>query len=233
MFFNPFKKPEKAKTYKIDYCGQKFAYKGAKDEYKAGEKVKLYYDLIATDTDYSFTLDDEYFRPDYSNSTGYVIEFTMPEHDVKLECTSKNTMINDNVFYYEPDTMLIDYYSATVATVGGDNSYELVLSSYTAYQVKLDVYTKSSPDADEVCVHYIVPYEVVDKCYELINKYDMRSWANMEKTGGMTGAIRVCKFRDGDSYVRVSTEALTKYGDAPIEEVRHVIEKYISDEYKV
>ena len=42
------------KKYKVDYCGEKFAYKNAKDEYRAGEKVTVYYWMIATDTDYSF-----------------------------------------------------------------------------------------------------------------------------------------------------------------------------------
>ena len=36
-----------AKKYKVDYCGEKFAYKNAKDEYRAGEKVTLYYWMIA------------------------------------------------------------------------------------------------------------------------------------------------------------------------------------------
>ena len=45
------------KKYKVDYCGQKFAYKNAKDEYRAGEKVTVYYSMVATDTDYYFSLE--------------------------------------------------------------------------------------------------------------------------------------------------------------------------------
>ena len=45
------------KKFKVDYCGEKFAYKNAKDEYRAGEKVTVYYWMIATDTDYSFWLE--------------------------------------------------------------------------------------------------------------------------------------------------------------------------------
>lgn len=83
-----------AKKYAVDYCGQKSSYKGAKDSYMAGETVKLVYGMIATDTDYSFYLDDERINPDYDSKTdSYVISFTMPDHDVKLECRSYNSMI--------------------------------------------------------------------------------------------------------------------------------------------
>ena len=82
-----------AKEYKVDYCGSKYCYSNAKDSYKAGTKVVLYFELIATDTDYSFTLDGEPINYSYDEEKGFVIEFTMPEHDVKLECNSKNSML--------------------------------------------------------------------------------------------------------------------------------------------
>ncbi len=82
-----------AKAYTVDYCGDKDSYENAKDKYKAGEKVEVYYYMIATDTDYSFYLDDERINPDYEESKGYIIRFTMPEHNVKLRCESKNSML--------------------------------------------------------------------------------------------------------------------------------------------
>ena len=82
-----------AKKYKVDYCGQKMAYPNAKDEYRAGEKVTLYFDMIATDTNYSFTLDGAELMRDYDREKGFVLSFTMPDHDVKLHCFSRNTML--------------------------------------------------------------------------------------------------------------------------------------------
>ena len=79
-------------VYKVDYCGAKYCYKNAKDSYKAGTNVKLYFDLIATDTDYSFYLDGEKINYDYDENKGFIISFVMPEHDVKLECNSRNSM---------------------------------------------------------------------------------------------------------------------------------------------
>ena len=82
----------KVKTYNVDYCGGKSFYTDAEDAYRPGEEVTLYYHIVATDTDYSFYLDGELLNVTYDAYNGYVIRFTMPEHDVKLECEMKNTM---------------------------------------------------------------------------------------------------------------------------------------------
>lgn len=76
----------------VDYCGQKDSFKNAKDSYKAGKKVRLYFPYVATDTDYSFYLDDEPIRYTYDNKKGFIIEFIMPQHNVKLSCNSHNSM---------------------------------------------------------------------------------------------------------------------------------------------
>lgn len=82
-----------AQRYRVDYGGAKDDLKGAEDSYRAGAKVKFSYDLIATDTDYSFYLDDERIEPDYSESKGYVISFIMPDHDVSFRIVQKNSML--------------------------------------------------------------------------------------------------------------------------------------------
>ena len=79
--------------YQVDYCGSKDCYSNAKDSYRAGTEVTLYFDLVATDTDYSFLLDGEPVHYTYDDRKGFVIQFTMPNHDVKLECNSKNSML--------------------------------------------------------------------------------------------------------------------------------------------
>lgn len=78
--------------YKIDYCGAKYCYSDAKDSYRAGKEVVLCFELVATDTDYSFELDGESLNFTYDDQKGFIIRFTMPEHDVKLECIAKNSM---------------------------------------------------------------------------------------------------------------------------------------------
>lgn len=79
------------KKYKVDYNGQKDWFRGAKDSYRAGERVRLIYDMIATDTNYTFTVDGAYFSPKYVDNS-FVIEFDMPAHDVSIRVTWVNSM---------------------------------------------------------------------------------------------------------------------------------------------
>ena len=104
--------------YKIDFSGRKEFYcteiakghadktKGRtrygniygtqpKDKYRAGEEVVLYFYMVATDTNYTFLLDGEYFRPDYQSGKGYILRFVMPDHDIKLECRHRNSMVRE------------------------------------------------------------------------------------------------------------------------------------------
>ena len=80
------------KKYGVDYGMKKSCYKRAKDTYRAGKTVVLYYDVIGTDTDYSFYLDKERLNVTYSGGKGYKIKFKMPAHDVKLDCRASSSM---------------------------------------------------------------------------------------------------------------------------------------------
>ena len=104
------------KTYKIDFSGQEYAYAESKVEsqkskaeskdpwlseqglmparveHKAGEEVVLYFPMVATDTDYRFILDGTEIRPEYDSRKGFIIRFTMPEHDVTLRYLQRNSM---------------------------------------------------------------------------------------------------------------------------------------------
>lgn len=82
--------------YRVEY-DSKDLYSNARDYYRAGTNVKLCFELIATDTDYSFLLDGERIPFTYDEKKGFIIEFTMPEHDVTLECETRNSMV------YQPD----------------------------------------------------------------------------------------------------------------------------------
>ena len=64
--------------------------------YAEGDKVKVYYNIIATDTDYSFYTDskDVELKQNYDENKGYVITFIMPAHDVTVHVDSVNSMVN-------------------------------------------------------------------------------------------------------------------------------------------
>ena len=81
------------RSYKVDYCGAKDFYANAKDTYKSGEEVELIFDLVATDTDYTFYLDGKSEDLDVQGTgNGFLIRFTMPDHDVKLSYSENNSM---------------------------------------------------------------------------------------------------------------------------------------------
>lgn len=93
------------KQYKIECLSSDFFFsadqKPAPTKAKAGEKVVLYFPYVATDTDYRFFVDDEPINVQYTDEGGYIIRFTMPEHDVQLYYTMRNTMM------YNPDENLL------------------------------------------------------------------------------------------------------------------------------
>lgn len=87
----------KEKTvYHVDYHGQEDFFDGAKSSYEEGEHVRLTYGIIATDTDYSFYVDGESYNAKWDDRLGYVIEFDMPDHDIEVYYTSRNSMVNEN-----------------------------------------------------------------------------------------------------------------------------------------
>ena len=77
------------KTYHVEASD---AFSGLKQSYRAGERVEAYFRWIATDTDYTFYLDDTVINPDYEEEKGFVLRFDMPAHDVALRVEGRNTM---------------------------------------------------------------------------------------------------------------------------------------------
>ena len=129
------------------------------------------------------------------------------------------------------DVMLIDYYSATVATVGGDRSYEAVLYEYSDTEAKLVIY-QNYPGGEEMYSDtYIVPYEAVERCYKLIEESKLTEWNTIYPDIPLTGAVTVCKFRGADGeYVRVSTDAMPDDGRGILDSIGAVMSSYAKDE---
>lgn len=217
--------------FAVDYCGQKDLFKGAKDSYAAGTKVVLYYDLIATDTDYTFYLDDEPMNGvSYSDSKGFKIEFVMPDHPVKLEWSARNSMT-----YIEPEPqMLVDFYCADTATAEGGGYYEYVLLGVpNGWDLSLEVYTRDADSPTEHCAIYYVPYEAVDRCYAIIEENDLAGWNDLEDAVCIDGAKVVCRFMWAGEQIRVSTEHMPQDGHGVLMRIGGVIAEYITDEYFV
>lgn len=92
--------------YKLQFDGSGFESK--KTAYAAGDRVSVYYGMIATDTDYHFYIDaDVSMTQDYDDDRGYVLTFVMPAHDVTLRVESNNSME-----YMQGETMRVTFLNA-------------------------------------------------------------------------------------------------------------------------
>ena len=67
-------------------------FESRRTRYFPGERVTVYYGMIATDTDYTFWADGVDMRQSYDERHGYVFTFTMPDHDVTLHAQWHNSM---------------------------------------------------------------------------------------------------------------------------------------------
>ncbi|MBO4797623.1 MAG: hypothetical protein J5494_02470 [Candidatus Methanomethylophilaceae archaeon] len=67
-----------------------------KTRYKPGEHVEVIFQWIATDTSYNFSVDADDVSMSCDGSRMF-IKFTMPDHDVKIDYSCRNTMV------YHPD----------------------------------------------------------------------------------------------------------------------------------
>ena len=85
---------EKGAFYHVDYNGQKDFFVGAKDEYRAGSRVELYFNYTDTVKSYVFYLDDEKLVfhegngitdvASYKEGKGFMWAFSMPDHDISI-----------------------------------------------------------------------------------------------------------------------------------------------------
>ncbi len=210
--------------YRIDYQGQKDSYTNARDSYRAGSKVVLYYDLIATDTDYSFYVDGQKINYTYKEGKGFVISFIMPDHDVVLECKSVNSMTADDDTEGE---MLINYFATTVGTEGEGEAYELILYSGAGDKVRLSVSRVVGGETEEER-EYLIPREAADRCLEIARENDLAGWNGLNDADSLDGALTVVRYKDGDSYVRASTEKMPENGEKILNSIRETIEEYIT-----
>ncbi len=78
-----------SKKYRISF--DSLGFKTAKTMYAPGDAVEVSY-MVGTDMDYRFYSDDVDFDQDYDWQKGVILRFTMPEHDVKIGVSSRNSM---------------------------------------------------------------------------------------------------------------------------------------------
>ncbi len=121
--------------------------------------------------------------------------------------------------YITNENLIFDYYEATVATVGGDESEEYCLYRYTDTHLVLARYEKTE-DSEETMVYCTVPASVLDDCMKLVKKYKMRKWKD---GSGLRGMRYVVKFMDDGEFKRVSSDDMPENGRKAFDEIHGVL----------
>ncbi|MBR2731609.1 MAG: hypothetical protein IKD72_06460, partial [Clostridia bacterium] len=207
-----------AEKYPVDYDGRKSSFENAKDRYPAGAKVKLYFGMIATDTDYSFYLNGQRLNPGYEEAKGYVIEFTMPAHAVKLTYDARNSMV------YEPEKkeapyLIVSYETGTSGTDGYDDSRSLRLSTTEGEELLL-VREDVEADGTETVERFAVPFDAAYECAKLIETFGLREWKYLEEPECIDGGYSTVRFRNDDgSYEQVSTGHMPADGERQLDQI--------------
>lgn len=219
------------KKYKL-LCDSGFESK--KKTYAAGETVTVYYDFIATDTDYVFYSNDVDLKSGYDNEHGYVFTFTMPAHDVMIQMYSKNTMVYDpDAEREETEAELIAstagsdkvfrYYRATTGTDGGDGYDE-----YTLYRRArgdmIMVRASEWPDEPKSRRACIVTDSALYDCLKIVDKNDMRKWNKMDGQA-ITGAMYIAEFWEAGKLLRADSENMPADGLQAFGEIEKVMKK--------
>lgn len=113
----------------------------------------------------------------------------------------------------EEQVMLIDYYSAVVATVGGDGYDETVLYQNKDGSCEIHYFSKYESDEEESHRVYRADPEVIEAAYDIINKNDMASWNEKYDGPGLDGGYYSLKFRNNEGeYVKVSSDSMPEDG---------------------
>lgn len=219
------------KMYKLNFDG--YGFESKKTSYEEGETVTVYYDLIATDTDYTFTCDsDVKMERDYDGQHGYVFVFTMPDHDVTLHVESRNSMEYDPDAHLpetppdlkdeiDPENMYFDYYEKTVSAEDKSGHEEYVLYERNeGVGMILAVYTKEG-EAQEEMKCCLVPEDTWDSCMNIVRGYNMAGW---EKETSLEGKYIVVKFKDSNGNpVRVSSDEMPKDGYGAFDSISEIL----------
>lgn len=223
------------KKYKVDYHGRKSVFDGAKDAYKKGEQVTLYYGFIATDTDYSFYVDGARINAPYTEDKGYKISFVMPDHEVDVRVQSRNSMV------YEPPStqsqaeiteMLLDYYYSVCGMATGSRSQELVLSRVKGWR-ELLLEAVETDDSKKTVVRYRVPSFAEEDGFAAVEKNELPSFVGREGDP-IDGAVTVVKFRNNDgTYASVSSDNMKNGNQQPLDAVGAALRRFVREEYRM
>ena len=217
------------KKYKVTYKYGKDSFINAKEEYPAGKKVvlKVY---LATDTDYHFAIDDVKVEQYVSDNGGILnFEFIMPSHNIEIDYSTHNSMVND--YLNVEEELLFDYYSSPVAVVGDAIYHETTINRGSDGNIYINIYSgDKNKGTTNSHTTYTSSIEALESVMEIVRKYDMESW---NETGGpgIAGAIKVAKFfNSNNEFIRISSDKMPEDGLKAFNEIINCLGSFIKEE---
>jgi len=123
----------------------------------------------------------------------------------------------------EQKMILVDYFERELTADGPQPYFEAVLYSYSDTQALMEIYTAGGSDRERM-TSFLVPLETMDQLMEVICAYGMDGW-NSQAGSAVSGKLYVCKFRQGGSLIRVTSENMPDNGVEAFDAVWDVMEK--------
>ncbi len=133
---------------------------------------------------------------------------------------------NDISLPKEKDILLLDYYYKVVGIEEDNPYYEIVLYSLDGNNIKMEVIE------NENLTTYHIPKEAYQKAKEIIKKYKMSKWNDMENSICIDGVSYICKYLENDKYIRVTSEAMSEDGLKAFGELEILLNEYIDEKYR-
>ena len=206
--------------YRLNYDGNGFESK--KTSYAEGEEVTVYYKMIETATDYSFSCDNDVkMKQEFDNNHGYIFTFTMPAHDVTMHVSSRNSMEYDPNANFNPEipedleseineeNLYFSYFEKEI-TAEEQPPY----TEYRLYEREEGtgmILKYETGDGDhEYSSCCLVPENTWDYCMNIVRNFGMADWKD---GSGLRGKYYSVVFPDGSgNMMKISSDDMPEDG---------------------
>lgn len=209
----------KTQRYKV-HCDELF--ENVKSSYKPGDRVNINYPYIATDTDYKFYLDGEAVNASYDEGRGYVLEFTMPDRDVKVTVESRNSMVYTPI-PTEAGTLLIDYWEKTLSTAEGEQEIYQITVEATEMENEHLAVLQMGDNRQE----YIIPISVYESLVNFAENSCLEEWNYLEDPFSLEGKIISFTLCVDGEYLEISSDSMPEDGETVLEYLRLSIKDHL------
>ena len=139
----------------------------------------------------------------------------------------------ENIYTPEPE-VLLSYYHAIVATVGGDRYKSITLYRNSDDTLKVCYRSKGSDDTEESMVAYTVDSEILDAIYDLAKENKYGDWKKLKDGTALDGAEYSLMYIDEEgNKVNANSEKMPENGVELLEDIPELISKYVDEKNRI